>query len=112
MENSATHSSYWGKLKPRKRVSDELVRITIGTHSFCVSRNDPYLAVLHARKCKGKVFVVVAEGAHVPDPDDGTKVATILEVQITDSYSRVSRYREFWEKEFTENTPQQGKLFT
>jgi hypothetical protein len=55
---------------------------------------------------------VVAEGAHVPAPDDGTKVATILEVQITDSYSRVSRYREFWEKEFTENTPQQGKLFT
>lgn len=104
MEGLVLCSSYWGKLKSRRSLSEDLVQITIGTHSFCVHKSDPYLTLLRPRKTKKKVFVAVEDTGqeYVLFADelnsDSYALVAIKAVSISDSYKLISRLQEFWSR--------------
>ena len=95
--NSIPLSSVWGKLKPRVTHQDVVV-ISVGSNSFCVDKNDPYLKLLQPKIVKKtKVFVAVVPSKYLSPPgDEAYQCVKIAEVQITDSYKLVSRLQEFW----------------
>jgi hypothetical protein len=104
MESSQEYSSYWGKLKDRKRISDDIVMIVIASHSLYLFADDPLLPVLRPRNIKRKVFVAICNNSvvHVELSKGSGKdvqVSLLLDVQVTDSYSHVSRLRDFWDSE-------------
>jgi hypothetical protein len=106
MESAVPFSSYWGKLKSRKLVTNDVVRITVGSHSFYVSRDDKYLPILKPNKTKEKVFIAVEDKERkrvfVAGTDkvkgDSHELVTICDVTITDSYYLASRLHRFWSK--------------